>query len=532
MIYIQIRIISFIGAKQLIAFVFLLSFKMLEFLKNYLLQLNIFGSTAADDESRAEQQRRSNIIATRVYIVVLTLVLIILALGLWLGLETVVIILYHPTKDQFEILPSDARCPCTRISIAYGELVSIRPRFHQICSSDFSSDRWIKAIYSGSYSPYFLPTDFRSSGSAQFQALSGFCRLSQSNIQQANASFSISALISPKVLSETVFRTQFHAIIEEFKVTVPNAFNTQLQTVLGMVRSNKLMSGLQTNTLLKYFIDGNNTCYIYPGTRNYDPVEWYCDCQSNLDCSLPSTVYDTFGVSIWPETVSRPSTSRAIPGIKAGCMPVNMILLSTLECFYNQTCVDQLISFFPTTEKFTAMAALETSRFQSTSTVQSIVNLLMVEEWSTNISYEKYYARCAPISCTFSKVERHTVTFVIIKLIGLLGGLTIILGLVIPAVTSQIMQRLHPSKPTPSIPRKFSVEGDWRWGWFGTRISVWQCRNGCLIQALCLARIINYLLFSFNFGSIIVVTLDTQFYFIYSWVFCCALSPRKNGIHW
>ena len=55
----------------------------------------------------------------------------------------------------------------------------------------------------------------------------------------------------------------------------------------------------------------------------------------------------------------------------------------------------------------------------------------MIEQWMTNMSYDKYYARCAPISCIYSKNEKNDWIYILTKIISLLGGLTLILGFII-----------------------------------------------------------------------------------------------------
>ncbi|CAF3934176.1 unnamed protein product, partial [Rotaria sp. Silwood1] len=76
---------------------------------------------------------------------------------------------------------------------------------------------------------------------------------------------------------------------------------------------------------------------------------------------------------------------------------------------------------------------------------------LMIEEWITTISYEKYYDQCAPISCTYSKEERHNLIYVITKLISLLSGLTLVLELIIPIIVRFIMKKLN-HEQAPSVP--------------------------------------------------------------------------------
>ena len=142
-----------------------------------------------------------------------------------------------------------------------------------------------------------------------------------------------------------------------------------------------------------------------------------------------------------------------IPGFLVGCLPVSGILSSTLECFYSQPCLNELSSYLSLTRRFSAMVLAEKSRYRSNSTVKSIVDNLMVEDWMTNISYDKYYAQCAPASCTYSKTHRHSLMFVLTQLMSVLSGLTLALGLMIPAAVRFIRQPIS-YLPSPQIPRK------------------------------------------------------------------------------
>ena len=396
--------------------------------KNYLLNLNLFKPPADSGEIEDEHQHYSNILATRVYLAILPLALITIALYSWLSIQTAIVTLQYPTKEQFEVLPLDAHCACSRISLAYGEFTSIQSTFHQVCSSDFVSDRWIKTLFAGSVPVYGYPKpgDFRHLGSAQFQALAGFCRLSELNFQQSIASFKTSTLLSSRVLSETALQSQTQAFIHQLQLTAPNTFKSQLQQVRELTLSNQLLSGLQTNGLLQLSLyQISNQYKIYRSNVKYTSKDGVvCDCDTEPDCMMPAVIYlhESGG---W-------TSAMDIAGFLAGCMPVNSVLFSTLECFYNQTCLDKLISFFPTTEKFRAMGVVEQSQFTPNWTMKSIVERLMVEKWTTHVFFDKYYAQCAPISCIYSEMKRHDFLFVLKNLIGVLSGCSLFTFQVIP----------------------------------------------------------------------------------------------------
>ena len=139
-----------------------------------------------------------------------------------------------------------------------------------------------------------------------------------------------------------------------------------------------------------------------------------------------------------------------VPGFASGCLPLNTLLLSSLDCFNDQSCLDRLLTFFPTTETFTALTQTEDSRFQIDDTIQTIIDRLMVETWSTNVSFDQYFSQCAPVVCTYSAEARGDVSSIVSKLIRALGGLTVILDLIIPP----LVRFIRKPRAAQSVPRK------------------------------------------------------------------------------
>ena len=424
-------------------------------LKASLLNLNLFAPPAGSEIVESDQQRRWNVLATRIYLVVLTLLLLVVAVVVWSSSETRVITVTSPEKEQIALLPAGAKCPCSKISLSYSEFTEIDASFHQLCSSDFVSDRWIRSIYSASNSTYFSVKDFRVFGSAQFQALASFCRLTKLAVQQSIASFSSSLLLSSEVLPEAFVLSQTQLTIKQFQSTAPNVFASRLKIVLEIIAANKLISALQTNYVLTYQIEMSIGRYlvtanpvIYRGDENS-----VCDCVIDRQCRMVAGFDPTFGAI----SQLQDSHLEILPGISSGCLPVSSILASTLECFYNQTCLDEVISYFPTEERFIALSTSVPSQFSPDSSVQSIVDQLMVENWTTSISYDKYYAQCAPTACTYRQIQRHDFLFVLTKLISLLSGLTLVLSLSIPLLVKAIgeqLQRRQAYERSPQRTRK------------------------------------------------------------------------------
>jgi hypothetical protein len=156
-----------------------------------------------------------------------------------------------------------------------------------------------------------------------------------------------------------------------------------------------------------------------------------------------------------------------IPDFTSSCMPVDACLMSSLECFYNQGCVNAIFPYQRiidnVTTKFTALKSNSisaSSRFNVSTRIKAIVDELMVEEWLIEEIYEKYFEQCAPASCTYLKKAYPDFLSALSTLIGLLGGLCSALSFVIPQIVKFIRQRWWPPLPnsqssqTPRISRK------------------------------------------------------------------------------
>ncbi|CAF0789830.1 unnamed protein product [Adineta steineri] len=420
---------------------------MITLLKNYFRKVNIYDSDSNLTPEQRDHENRSNIIATRIFLIVLIITLIIFILTFQLSYQTTIVTISNPTQEQFENLPFTTYCPCSRISISYDQFTSINVRFHQVCSSDFISDRWIQSIFTGSNTTYFYLIDFRTYGSAAFQALASFCRLSKTHAFQSITLFNQMSFISPEILTQSVFQSQIDASIEQFQLTTPNEFKILLNLVQEMITHSKLQSGLQTNYRLYYYALNTWQFALERSALEYSPSNGNsCYCISDFNCKVQSKIYNIYGEATQLIGNSNSKSLMSINGFKASCLPVSAILLSTLECFYNQTCLNQLISFYPTNEKFLAMNFSEQSRFAINSTVKMIVDELMIEEWIANISYDKYFKQCAPNLCTYTKNEKYSFTYILTKMISLLGGFTLILSFFIRLIVG-FVRRLPRTEP-------------------------------------------------------------------------------------
>ena len=134
-----------------------------------------------------------------------------------------------------------------------------------------------------------------------------------------------------------------------------------------------------------------------------------------------------------------------IPGLVKTCSSSDKLASSDLRCFYNQTCVDTMLSMLnvdmpsraPLSASTLTVSALNSSiltSFQANDTLNTLFDRLMIEEWTMESDFEAYYQECAPTSCTYTLERRMDLGYVFTTIIGLLGGLSVSLQLLVPVV--------------------------------------------------------------------------------------------------
>ncbi len=72
------------------------------------------------------------------------------------------------------------------------------------------------------------------------------------------------------------------------------------------------------------------------------------------------------------------------------------------------------------------------SRYNETSTIQELINQLMVEKWNLSSTYEHYYKECQPIKCTYTYVTKNDALYIVTTILSLIGGLVTALKFLVP----------------------------------------------------------------------------------------------------
>ncbi|CAF1341472.1 unnamed protein product [Adineta ricciae] len=335
----------------------------------------------------------------------------------------------NPTLQQYFLLYSDysetLTCPCTQPSMNYGKILEIDYILHPVCSSIFVSEEWILS-FSDNNSPLFFD-DFRMTASYAFQTLQTLCMLSQQTIENNLMKFYSEEYINLNILPPVMFQPNIELRVSKFMEFSKNDFLLSFTMIRKIIQANGLLSGLQTN----YQFMAQNT-EVHTISNIYNG----CSCSVSPTCITQSMIYD----------VSSYTSLFSIPGFYTGCYVVESLLQSNLQCFFNQTCLDQLLSYIST--PMTVQALNESLLFEDfiNSAIRNLTENLMVELINLSINYENYYEKCQPIFCSYvietpSTTETRNYTIYIIGLvIGIIGGVISILHLIIPTLVTLIVR--------------------------------------------------------------------------------------------
>jgi hypothetical protein len=295
--------------------------------------------------------------------------------------------------------------------------INITPIYHQICFSDFVTSVWIDFLLQYQLLDFWLSLYYQTNLSTQFRLLSTFCESVQQTVNDTLRVFLQSKFVSSQVIAQQILDLKIHSLIEDWQLNTINRYQYVIQLIRAINQGNQLMSAF-----FNVKIHVNETS----NQVSLTPLQYSnCSCVLSGSCRIPvSTLY-----------VDLVNATRieffTIPNFFTGCFPVDALLQSTLECFYNRTCVTGIITYLNPHDNtsyipFNVSTLSITGQWpnKTTETVESIVNRLMVESWLRNISFASYYNACAPISCVFEYINRRDRLTIIITLIGIFGGLS------------------------------------------------------------------------------------------------------------
>lgn len=390
-----------------------------------LISINLFKSRSIDPTKLYHE-----ILSTRLFIFLLGTSFFILAAYTSFNPQMTVEKIDSPSISDYERLqkryPDTLQCVCAKISIPYYHFTNIDASFHQVCSSNFTSQKWIDFLFKH-VNENLWPMDVRTNLSAMWQLIATLCDQSVKFFRNAFMEFEVSFLISSTILPEDQIHINIEEAIREIQRTASNTFLLPLTIIQEITQIN----GFMTAASINYHITTNNQSFesidsVKVVANKYLPKAstQNCSCLDKESCPIPGGVY-LYEVRVvdgfFDLNILVPN--ETIPGLIVNCLPLQTTFASSLECFYNQTCLNKLLSAYPTGIGIQILNESLPSRFPLTKNIESIVRELFVEQLHVHISFNSYFNACAPLHCSYTRARRFNWVYVITTLIALYGGL-------------------------------------------------------------------------------------------------------------
>jgi hypothetical protein len=415
-------------------------------LLRYLKQLNLFNTYSAD-----ERQIQHELLPSRIYLVLFPTILAILVIYSAQKELYYTVQVNNPTLDTYQRLlvsyPNTLLCPCSQLSIPYSSFATLMLRFHPVCSSDFVSNPWLTYLYRENAS-FYASLDIRSVGNAQFQLLRTLCESSKQAIDNAfESTFSSAALVNDRgmLLESELVRVQVEVFAKDFLDSIASEERRRRTLFATFFDRNFLVSGLETSAIP--FID--STFNLKMKIPIYLPGEiitgigmptFTCTCVGTYECETPLGICNTDCELNYSSTVTISLLNvriATVDGFQSGCLPINSLLLSTLECYNNQSCLNNFMAYLPSVNtSFHILNSSVLNQSTSTTPIGTLTDNLMIEQWSREMNYTRYFAACRPLLCSYTYTEKFSILYIITTVIGLIGGLTTILRVLCPQLTN------------------------------------------------------------------------------------------------
>ncbi|CAF1238357.1 unnamed protein product [Adineta ricciae] len=396
---------------------------LIKLLRSTLVTLNIFPLRDLGSHRDRETAKRYGQWATRLYILLLIASHTILIFYTIVQQRTSRTTYLKPDLFYYnhlrEIYGDQLKCSCSQIASTYDRFVKIEPIFHSVCRSNFVSEEWRLGLVNGLVPNFtvFNRRDYRRFLPAHLYYLQKLCNISEQSVQHSINEFLTSLLVTVELLPKNQFDNHLNATIEQSKSRAPILVSRLLSFIQSLSHGNALISTYETN--FEYILPANKIYNSYLPTQGivYDDQ---CSCGKSPTCTTQAVFIE-----------GNPLRNFSVHGMKMGCTPSESFLASTLQCFYNQSCLDLIQTH--TNYNF-SITPLQTSNgsFSQNTTIDELKINLFIENWSMDVNYSSYYEQCSPSICFYISVQRFNIFSIIAAVLGLQGGLSIVLKWICP----------------------------------------------------------------------------------------------------
>ncbi|CAF1450744.1 unnamed protein product [Adineta steineri] len=270
------------------------------------------------------------------------------------------------------------------------------------------------------------------------------CETAKTTFVNAAAVFGATKLVNAYPMSYILFEKKTTELAQQFQQETQASFQILFSQLSTAIRDNQFYCPVGIAPNVKASPDRTRVQLrlriMYPSGSN-------CSCAISSKCTRPLGFYcsasSCHNINVSPNFTA--------PGMYMGCTPIDSLLVSTLDCLFNQSCIQFLLDWrlfdisskkLPIDPRGANTTALDPdlpSQFLPNSTFEPLVLGMFIENWTSSIDYNTYYTACKPGSCTYTYNQRYALVTAITVLIGLLGGLSVALKLILPPCVKVIV---------------------------------------------------------------------------------------------
>lgn len=254
------------------------------------------------------------------------------------------------------------------------------------------------------------------------------CKHSIQTVEDSIKQFHNSLFITSELLSENDFYLRLNSSTEKKKKSIRKKFTDLFFLIRSINHGNAFVSMYGTNFQYSstWFSNGEYYPYIYSEAIIYDNQ---CSCGLQANCTTEANFF------------LKNSSKILIKGLKIGCTPSESLHVSTLECFYDQSCLNLIQQYtYSINSTIIIPLSITMSQFLINTTVSELIDHLFVEQWIISFNYSSYYKQCLPSLCSYTYTQKFNILYITTLLLGLQGGLTIVLGWISPKIVRILMK--------------------------------------------------------------------------------------------
>ena len=277
------------------------------------------------------------------------------------------------------------------------------------------------------------PIDARVVASSQAQMLRWLCVL---GVELGKAAIALEYAY-PSINAKPVYSKDFSDIIETMRRDMLGGELALIPLVLQMLSTftsgNGYVSALGTNVVARTANDTPDRLAFSTASYQLDNGDT-CDCHPTASCPVPAAV----------------NTSLPVKGMRSNCYPFDGLLASTLECYFDASCLKLLV---PDATPFQPLDAQRTGHFPATMSLSLIAGQSMIEDIRINGSMGDYFSQCDCAKCSYDSTFSNTWLGVVSVGVGLMSGVNTALRLLIPILIGLLYKLLMRKRkgPVPTV---------------------------------------------------------------------------------